>query len=239
MRAYPVPPPRRTFTGIELTARKRFADNWQLLASYLYSRLEGNYDGNFQASTNQVDPNINSAYDYAEFEVNTRGWLTNDRRHQFVLNGTYRFPFGLDLGLSAYYRTGIPVTAMGYDYWYNNWELYLSRRGMWDRTDSEYEMNLHLGYPLKLGGVEINLLLDVFNLIDRQGETARDTRYDLWQVLDVINYETGEVLPPIKKGTPCTSLVSADNAFTCNSVFNTANAWQDPRSVRLGVRITF
>jgi len=52
-------------------------------------------------------------------------------------------------------------------------------------------------------------------------------------------YRSGTPLPSIARGTPCASLVSPDNAVTCNSAFNTTNAWQDPRSVRLGVRITF
>ena len=47
--------------------QKRFSDNLQMIASALWSQLEGNYDGNFQASTGQLDPNINSAFDYAEF----------------------------------------------------------------------------------------------------------------------------------------------------------------------------
>ena len=40
------------------------------------SKLEGNYDGTFQASTGQLDPNINSAFDYADFLVNADGRLT-------------------------------------------------------------------------------------------------------------------------------------------------------------------
>ena len=37
------------------------------------------------------------------------------------------FAWGLDLGLSASYSTGAPVTAMGYTPQYDNWEYYLSR----------------------------------------------------------------------------------------------------------------
>ena len=44
----------------------------------LWSSLEGNYDGLFQASTGQLDPNLNSAYDYADFAVNNEGPLSND-----------------------------------------------------------------------------------------------------------------------------------------------------------------
>jgi hypothetical protein len=201
------------------------------MASYLYSKLEGNYDGTFQASTGQLDPNLNSAFDYADFQVNNTGYLSNDRRHQFKIDGYYTFDFGLDLGVSAYYRTGTPITAMGYSAAYQNWEYYLSERGAFGRTDDEYEMDLHLGYPIKFGSVELNLLFDVFNLLDNQGETSRNMRYTLDEDYEVIDWNTGESLPPITPG-------EAERPPT-NPAFNTSNAWQDPRSIRLGVRLTF
>ncbi len=230
-RSYAVPEPKRTFKGIEISARKRFADNWAFLASYLWSKLEGNYDGTFQASTGQLDPNLNSAFDYAEFQVNNTGKLSNDRTHQFKLDGFYYFPFGLNLGLSAYYRSGVPITAMGYSLAYQNWEFYLSERGAFGRTDSEYEVDLHLDYPVKLGGAQITFLADIFNLLNRQGETSRNMRYDLDEDYTPINYDTGAYEPPIRPGDP-------DRPAT-NPAFNTSNNWQDPRSIRLGVRLTF
>src|SRR5262249_42242896 len=42
-------PARRYFKGIELTIQKRLSQNWMLYASYLYSSLQGNYDGAFRA----------------------------------------------------------------------------------------------------------------------------------------------------------------------------------------------
>ena len=56
------PKAKRENWSFELTARKRFSNNWQLLASYVWNKLEGNYDGLFQNSTGQLDPNINSAW---------------------------------------------------------------------------------------------------------------------------------------------------------------------------------
>ena len=65
--------PSATNTAFEINARKRFTNNWQFLASYVSQKLEGNYDGTFQNSTGQLDPNINSAFDYADFLVNAEG----------------------------------------------------------------------------------------------------------------------------------------------------------------------
>ncbi len=236
----PAPQPTRKFTGFELTLRKRFSDNWQMMASYLYSKLEGRYDGTFQYSTGQLDPNINSAYDYAEFQVNNFGRLTNDRPHQFKVYAAYTFNFGLSIGGDAYWQSGVPITAYGYDSSYRNYEYYLSDRGAWGRTPSQYEADLQLGYPVKLGGgVELNFLLSVFNLLNRQGVLNVDQHYDLDQIIDVVDYNTGKALPAIKPGTPCTAVVSAANAAFCNPNFGLANDWQDPRSIRLGIRLSF
>jgi len=209
------------------------------MASYLWSKLEGSYDGHyFPDYYGQQMPNLSAAYDYGELTVHNDGYLSNDRRHQAKVAAVHVFPFRLTAGASAYYRSGTPLLAIGFSELNGN-AFYLSQRGTWGRTQPEYEMDLHLGYPIKIGGAEVNLLVDVFHLLDRQGETGRDQSYNFDQTVDVIDYATGKPLPSIARGTPCASLVSPDNAVTCNSAFNTTNAWQDPRSVRLGVRITF
>jgi hypothetical protein len=223
--------PQRLFQGIELTVNKRFSNNFQFLASALFSKLEGNYDGTFQVSTGQLDPNLNSAFDYFDFQVNNDGRLSNDRPVQLKLDGSYRFPWGLDLGLSTFVRSGTPITAMGYSTAYANWEYYLSERGAFGRTDTEYEADVHVGYALKLpSDVRVNFVLDVFNVLNRQGETSRSMRYDLNEDYVPIDGD-GTILPPIVPGDP-------DRPPT-NASFNTANAWQSPRSIRLGARVSF
>ena len=242
---HPTVPPKRTFTGIEVDINKRFSNNFQFIASALWSRLYGNYDGTFQASTGQLDPNLNSAYDYYDFSVNNDGYLSNDRRQQYKFDGTYKFDWGLSVGLSLYYRTGTPVTAMGYSTAYNNWEYYLSRRGAFGRTNSEWEGDLHLGYPIKIAnGWDLNFLVDVFNLFNRQKEAGRDLRYDLVEDYQPIDWSDGTPLPAL---TPANALIPVENKFlgtngprpaTLDS-FNTTNRWQAPREIRLGVRLSF
>ena len=153
----------REFTGVEINARKRLPNGWQLYASYLWSELEGNYDGVFQASTGQLDPNINSAFDYADFFLNADGKLSNDREHSVKINGSYTFQNdtvdGLNVGISAYWRSGTPLTAYGYSFGYSNWEYYLTPRGSLGRNPDDYEINLHVDYPFKFGnGREISLI---------------------------------------------------------------------------------
>ena len=233
---HPLPVPTREFVGYEFTLQKRFSNNFQFITSFLFSDLTGNYDGLFQASTGQLDPNLNSAYDYADFAVNNDGNLSNDLRYQWKFDGVYRFDFGLSTGISAYYRDGVPITAMGYSVDYNNWEFYLSERGQsFGRVDAQWEADLHFGYPVKLGsGLELNLLVDIFNVFNRQGETLRDQQYTTandGETYNVLDWDTNEDLPPITAD-------STDRPPT-NAGWNTASVWQNPTTVRLGVRLSF
>ncbi len=53
--------PRRYDRALQLTAQKRFSNSLQFIASHVYSKLEGNYDGVFQTSTGQLDDPIGFA----------------------------------------------------------------------------------------------------------------------------------------------------------------------------------
>ncbi len=172
-------PPRRFYRALQLTAQKRFSNQLQFIASYVYSKLEGNYDGVFQTSTTQLDPNINSAYDYRVFLDNARGYLSNDRRHTVKLDGSYVTPFRLTVGLSAFYFTGTPITQRGYYNDYRNYELYLSQRGSVGRTPDIYDADLHLGYSIPMGPAEFNVGADVFNILNEQKVLQVDERYDI------------------------------------------------------------
>ncbi|MGH9441684.1 MAG: TonB-dependent receptor [Thermoanaerobaculia bacterium] len=226
---YPAQRPQRIFRGVQVDATKRFSRNWSMLASYLWSKLDGNYDGEYAPFTNVgADPNISAAYDYADFATNhyldgalasyapitNRGPLSNDRRSQLKLSGTYTAPFGLNVGLSAYYRTGTPISRYGFVDGYGRYELFLTKRGSDGTTPSTYEADLHLGYPLAIGPVTINLMADVFNVLNAQRPLLLDERWDF---------------------------AEADNASPTptNPNYKKPVLRQPPRSVRFGARVAF
>jgi Carboxypeptidase regulatory-like domain/TonB-dependent Receptor Plug Domain/TonB dependent receptor len=170
----PVGPARRIFRGIEMTARKSFTTNFWAQASYLYSSLRGNYSGAIREASGQTDPGINADYDYNQFLINAYGKLELDRPHQFRIDAVYTAPFGLSVGFQGYIRSGQPKNNLGY---YNSFYpdlLYLSQRGYAGREPTEYEANLSLGYNLVIGPVTITPQLYVFNILNRQVETAND-----------------------------------------------------------------
>ena len=220
---YPAPRPKRSYKGVQIDATKRFSNNWQAMASYIYSRLDGNYDGEFAPFTNVgADPNISAAYDYFDFftngsdlsKITNHGPLSNDRRHQFKASGVYETPWKISLGAAAYWRSGTPVTRYGYSDAYGRYEFFLTPRGAEGRTPSNYDLDLHIGYPIAVGTAKVNLLLDVFNFFDTQRAVLLDER---WGFEEADNASPTPVNPGYKR-----------------PVIRTA-----PTSARLGVRISF
>ncbi len=168
---------------MELTARKSFSQNLWAQFSYLYSTLRGNYDGAVRVASGQTDPGINADYDYPAFSINADGRLFLDRPHQLRLDTVYTAPFGLSVGLGAYYRSGAPVSRYG---WFNDFYpdlLHLVTRGRDSavsdgRLPAEFEANLSLGYTFNVGPVSITPALYVFNLLDRQGVLQIDEDFN-------------------------------------------------------------
>jgi outer membrane receptor for ferrienterochelin and colicin len=231
---FPAPDPKRIFHGVQLDVTKRFSNSWQMIASYLWSKLDGNYDGEVAPFTNVgPDPNISAAYDYYDFFTNGQnrnvitntGPLSNDRRHQFKVAAVYVTPFQLYVGLTAYYRTGTPLTRYGYSDVYGRYEFFLTRRGAEGRTPDNYEADLHLGYPIRLGPVTVNLIADVFNLINAQRPILLDQRYNIAEFADA--------------SYVCGSNPSSADEGKCNDRYKQAFLRQAPRSLRLGARISF
>ncbi|MBL8113233.1 MAG: TonB-dependent receptor [Acidobacteria bacterium] len=183
---YAAPKAERKYTGIQLDVTKRFSKNWQGQASYIWSRLKGNFDGLYAPFTNVgADPNISAAFDYYDFftdgrnlsRVTNQGMLSNDRRHQLKLSGYYVFPFNLTVGMQANIRGGTPLTRYGYSDAYGRYEFFLTERGAEGRAPTTYDADLNLSYPIKLGPVTVNALVTVFNLFNTQKALLLDQRY--------------------------------------------------------------
>ena len=126
----------------------------------------------------------------------------------------YLTPWKLSIGLAAYYRTGTPLTRYGFSDAYGRYEFFLTQRGAEGRTPDNYEADLHFGYPLALGPVTVNFLVDVFNILNAQRPVLLDER---WGFQEADNASTTPVNP--NYGKP---------------VFRTP-----PTSARLGLRVSF
>ncbi len=231
--------PSRIYRGLELTATHRVSSNFYLLANYIYSKLVGNYSGNLSQTreAGQSDPNINADFDYIDLTPYAFGTLRNNRTHQFKLSGTYSLPFGLTGSTAIRFASGRPMSVRGYARAGYSQERYYIDRGSFGTLPSTYQIDLHLEYALKLGPVTISPVVDVFNVTDFQGTTSRDEVFCTSTSTCNLKVDANGVADPVngvaRKDGPYTQ------ARSSNPNFNDDIAWQAPRVIRLGARISF
>ena len=214
----PFPKATRRYRAVELTAAKRYANNYQFVTSYVWSRLTGNYEGLFFQNTGQLDPNLTALFDLPELLFNADGRLNNDRPHQFKLDGSYDWNFGLELGLSLRALSGTPISQLGPSPAYGNSLAFLSPRGTVNgrvvRTPNVATADLHVAYRRSFGErYGSSLILDIFNLLNRQEALEVDQDYRL---------DIGDL-----------------RRAPLNPLFGGGRVFQYPRTVRFGLKFHF
>ncbi len=232
---------RRYYRAVEFTATKRFTNNWQMIGSYVYSSLIGNYEGLFRNDNGQSDPNITSLFDLVSLLDNTYGRLPNDRPHQFKLDGSYRTPFKLLIGASFRAQSGIPFNRLIPHPVYGNNEGFDTQRGTAivpivsatqagfpndvqsigsTRTPFTWNLDMSAYYPIKVGEKrELRLSADWFNVLNQQRAIRLDETFS------------------INSGIPGVANIPA-NRFP-NTFYGAGTIFQFPSSLRLGVKFTF
>ena len=230
--------PIHRYQAVELTANRRYAENWTLLASYRWSRLEGTYEGFFRNDNGQAHPALTSLFDfptndpsYTEIGVPQYGFrgdirylgdlgagpLPTDRTHQLKVYGTYTLDGGLSLGAGVWASSGRPLTPMAADPVLSRigdipeaprGSGIVTEDGFRTRTPYELAVDLHGDYRLGVGRGQLVVAVDVFNLLNRR---------------DVLDYDQNTERAP----------------RVLNPDFGQRIAYQEPRRVRLGVRYEF
>jgi outer membrane receptor protein involved in Fe transport len=219
---------RRYYRALEFSATKRFTNNYQFIASYVFSSLIGNYEGLFRNDNGQSDPNITSLFDLVSLLQGTYGRLPNDRPHQFKFDGSYRWSFGLMTSASFRAQSGIPFNALVPHPLYGDNEgfcipdLSCVPRGTAinpitnsNRTPNTYNVDFGAYYPIMLGeNRQLRFQLDWFNVFNNQRAIRQDETF------------------LINSGAPGITPVS-------NPFYGTGTIFQFPSAVRLGVKFQF
>ncbi len=210
----PFPTAIRRYRAVEITATKRFSNNYQFVASYTWSKLNGNYEGLYRNDSGQLDPNITSLFDLPELLYNTTGRLNNDRPHQFKIDGSYDWGFGLTAGLSFRAQSGTPVSLLGPSPAYGDGQAYLAPRGSGGRTPVVTNTDVHLAYSRSFGDrYRGQIILDVFNVMNQQKAVEVDQLYRL---------DLGEL-----------------SQAPVNPYFGLGTFFQYPISARIGLKFSF
>lgn len=215
--------PVHKYRALQLVFQRRSRENWQLAGSYVYSRNEGNYGGVLPGA-----PHIGPDFDLPELGQNASGPLPNDRTHQVKLYGSYHWSFGLIAGFFTQYLSGTPISKIGYFYGPSR---FITPRGSAGRTPAVFTVDLHTEYPIRLqrGGLTVALFADLFNLTNAQKPIVVDQTWTYAAARQTVDpNECGG--PGTGPGTSCPD---------GNPNWGQPVVYQDPRTVRLGARLSW
>lgn len=174
---------QRRYVGLTLFAHK-FIGNWQMKASYTWSRYEGTVSESFASVF----------MDRARQNKFADGFLPEDRRHVIKVSGWYRWR-SLTLGGSLWFGTGTPYDKLYFNSFFNDYSDRRAPRG-YDpkdlstpeddeelRTPARLAINLKVSYKLdELTGwlfgskQNIDLVGEVFNALNLRTATSYEQR---------------------------------------------------------------
>jgi hypothetical protein len=165
-----LPEAQRTYRALQLLLQKRFAQNWQLLASYTWSETEGNL---FRAD------GLDSFGDFGDLidlnRVNRLGPSPYDRPHQVGVYGTYRWPLGrnqLTLGTALRYRDGIPFHVERLE---EAGVRFLTPRGS-ERLEGNFQWDLALTWDFRIAPqLEVEFKAEALNVTNEQEQLVVET----------------------------------------------------------------
>ena len=177
------PNPSRIYKSMELIVSRRFSKA-QFYGSYVLSKLDGNFPGNYRTDNYQDDPNISSLFDFTNSDGRLTGQtvpgvLGTDRTHQIKLYGNYMWR-ALNVGMSWTPTSGTPITKfLDHPAYLNAGEIPVCQngtftcpggpRGAFGRTPWIFPVSLHADYTWKLGEkYRVKAVADLFNLFNQQ-----------------------------------------------------------------------
>ncbi len=240
------PKAKRTYDAVELTVDRKWDGTWSLGGSYTWSRSKGNSEGFVQSDFEQDDSGITQDFDQPGFTDGASGRLPNDRTHRFKLFGAVEFSENFTFGTNIRVDSPRSLSCFGFNpnpnYFDPTGDAYsdfgngygaashycgtgprdvngeqqsaLAPRGKGFKTDWIATIDLSARINVPFGDRKVTLRGDVFNLLNSQGVQGRNEIGD-----SDIGINGDAVIP--------------------NPNYGLASGYQAPRSVRLGVDISF
>ena len=104
---------------------------------------------------------------------------TWDRTHDLNLQGSYQFPMGLTIGMTANGRTGLPYDRYFWNDFENGYTNRQGNRGTTGRTPDVWSANVRVAYEHKLAGRQgrVGGSADIFNVTNNRKVTGYQSSY--------------------------------------------------------------
>ena len=193
---FATPRPLRQYDAVDFTVSRRFSNNWFGSANLTISRLYGNYaglansdeistptTGVSSATAQQQGGSIarpgtaaGRAWDLDELawdshgNLDVRGRLATDRPVVAKFYGSYRLPFGTQIGGFVYAGSGTPVSTVVNTR--NTIPVLVNGRGDMGRTPMLSRTDLLVSHEIgSMAGRRIRLELNVINLFNQKTAT--------------------------------------------------------------------
>jgi len=225
----------RNYDAIILSFQKAFDKNWLLSASYTASWLRGNISGLFRPETFQLDPFVNSDFDLISLLPNRTGYLPGDHRHSVKVFSAGEVELGrrhhILFGGAFRALSGAPTDYLGSHPLYGDDEVYILPRGSGERLPWQFRIDTNIGYRYDFNDdVAIGFTIDAFNLMNFQAATRVDSTYTQNDVIPIEDGDQGDL----------DGYTDVDGApVVVNPNFGRPIAFQTPRQLRFGLRLTF
>jgi hypothetical protein len=259
-----MPRAKRQYDAMELSLTRRFSGGWFANASYVYSRLWGNYAG--LQSTDEIRPpslgygfgpnqvfnaenyrpggNANRYFDLdealwdAQGNVGLFGRLPTDRPHVFKFYGSKSFRWGTEVGGFFRLTSGTPVTTQVVTV--NDIPYYVEGRGDYGRTPVFSQTDLLVSHEFAMGeGKRLRLEFNMINLFNQKTSMFTFDRFNREEHSDSAGIDLHDV--DLSKGFDWRAMVAAtpDGAQALDPRFGNPAIFNDGFAGRLGIKFIF
>lgn len=231
---YTFPKAVRDYDALELTVDKRMASRWALHASYVLSRLYGNYTGLSYGEEGEPASNIGGTFNdfYSMLGSDGQpllGVLPGDRTHQLKAHAVCQLAFGTSVGVSGRAMSGTPVTRYAV---FGGHEIAYLGRGSDGRLPALSQLDLHVQHEIRLAGDKrLQLGVNVLNLFDQEAPLVRSPNEFLFEQVAITPEE-------LLAGFDGSALI-AEQHVARDPFFLKDHVYQPPREIRLSVKLMF
>ncbi|NIO22287.1 MAG: TonB-dependent receptor [Candidatus Aenigmarchaeota archaeon] len=166
------------FRMISVVANKRMSNNWQLSASFTYSKIWGlNPRGiSRQTYSENILWNSSSARDPNHF-LNIEGRMPGDRPFTFRFQGTYIFPYGFSASTNVQIMSGAPYARSAKIFGLNQGSQTVAVEARGDnghRLPTAYLVDFNVAKTFKIADrFSIQARVEVFNLLNQATPTSQ------------------------------------------------------------------
>jgi hypothetical protein len=172
----------RTYWALQLVVRKQLSDNFEMLASYSFSRLLANSAG--RSFEDRVGLSVD--FDNPTQRYYEDGIAAADQTHILKIAATYdspgvwklseKFSIGYAVGGTMDFASGPPLDRLQLNEYFGSYTNYLDKRGTKERLPAHMELDLRASLALTIASTQVDIIVQAFNLLNSTDIASADRR---------------------------------------------------------------